>query len=128
MQVGNRNSSGAKRPEVFATDDRWLDIGAFEAPGTWRDSDCRPRLEECPECGGTGLDPGGLSTTDRTDCQMCAGSGWVLRDYLSEALRIVRGRERAAVQREHLLAIIYYFGEVIRAMSSVSEGSSDATW
>jgi hypothetical protein len=76
----------------------------------------------CEACGGTGIDPGGLSACERTDCETCSGSGKEQREYLTEAFRIVTGTEtQIPVSREHLSAVIRHCRELVSAAMSLSE-------
>lgn len=53
------------------------------------------RIQEvCDDCGGSGVDIGGLSATEAVVCPSCDGRGRqiVVRNYLAEALRIAAGQ------------------------------------
>lgn len=62
----------------------------------------------CDDCGGTGIDVGGLNEYQPETCQHCQGSGKesMHRNYLAEAFAVAEGRSMMIAERKHLAALI----------------------
>jgi hypothetical protein len=72
---------------------------------------------DCEECGGSGVDPGGLNAYEPEDCRVCYGSKrqTITRNYLSEAWAITRGDSSRPIERLHLAALDAYSRQVLNA-------------
>ncbi len=83
----------------------------------------------CDDCGGDGVDVGGLDPVNRTDCRRCQGTGkeTLTRSYLAEAFAIAREAPDARViQREHLVALAAYAKLTASSLSQNNLEVSDA--
>ncbi len=83
--------------------------------------------QTCEDCGGTGVETGGLHAIEYEPCGNCNGVGQVLvfRDWLTEAFRIAGpdrpGYRKPIVEREHLTALATYARQVVSAVYSLPE-------
>ena len=82
----------------------------------------------CPDCDGTGSDPGGLDPFYKTECPSCMGFGTLPveeadeeRNWLGEAFQIVLEEECKPVEREHLVAVVKHCRELMSAVMSLPE-------
>ena len=73
--------------------------------------------QDCEECGGSGVDPGGLNAFEPEDCPVCHGTKrqTVTRNYLSEAFAITSGQSDRPIERQHLTALDAYSRQVLNA-------------
>jgi hypothetical protein len=71
----------------------------------------------CDECGGSGVDPGGLNAYGPEDCPVCHGSKrqTITRNYLSEAFAITSGQSDRPIERKHLTALDAYSRQLMNA-------------
>jgi hypothetical protein len=72
---------------------------------------------DCEECGGSGVDPGGLNAHEPEDCRVCHGAKRVTitRNYLGEAFAISSGQSARPIERQHLTALDAYSRQVMSA-------------
>jgi hypothetical protein len=78
----------------------------------------------CSECGGSGLDPGGIDPWGPEPCPVCHGAGTqkVTKNYLAEAFRIVGNPQCAMpVEHAHLVAIVQYCRQIVSAVVGLPE-------
>ena len=72
---------------------------------------------DCEECGGSGVDPGGLNAYEPEDCRVCHGTKrmTITRNYLAEAFALTSGRSDRPIERKHLTALDAYSRQVMSA-------------
>jgi hypothetical protein len=72
---------------------------------------------DCDECGGSGVDPGGLNAYEPEDCPVCHGTKHqtVTRNYLGEAFALASGQSSRQIEREHLAALDAYSRQLMSA-------------
>ena len=70
---------------------------------------------DCEECGGTGVDPGGLNAYEPEDCRVCHGAKrmTITRNDLWEAFAITSGQSDRPIERQHLTAMDAYSRQVL---------------
>jgi len=78
----------------------------------------------CDECGGSGFDPGSIDPWGPESCPACHGAKTqkITRNYLAEAFRNAANPESTRpVERLHLVAIVQYCREAVRAVVGLPE-------
>ena len=78
----------------------------------------------CEECGGSGVDPGGIDPWGPEVCPKCQGAKTqtIVRNYLAEAFQIAGNPDSIrTVERLHLVAVIQHCREAVRAIMSLPE-------
>jgi hypothetical protein len=99
------------------SEDEWDVLEELEHP----DVEFSPYTTEseidCDECGGSGVDPGGLNAYEPEDCPVCHGTKHqtVTRNYLGEAFALASGQSNQPIEREHLVALDAYSRQLMSA-------------
>jgi hypothetical protein len=78
----------------------------------------------CEECGGSGVDPGGIDPWGPEVCPKCQGAKThrITRNYLAEAFQIAANPESTRqIERLHLVAVIQHCREAVSALVSLPE-------
>lgn len=89
---------------------------------------------KCADCGGSGIDIGGIREDDREDCPTCYGSGFEGessivrvasasegRNWLREAFEIVAGKSEVPVEKEHLAVVVEHCRALVSAAFTLPE-------
>ena len=78
----------------------------------------------CEECGGSGIDHGGVDPWDLEPCPLCQGARtqMIIRNYLAEAFQIAANPESIRpVERQHLVAVIHHCRQAVSVLVSLPE-------
>jgi hypothetical protein len=79
---------------------------------------------DCDECGGSGVDPGGIDPWGPELCPGCHGAKTqrITRNYLAEAFQIAANPEcTRRIERQHLVAVIQHCREAVSALVILPE-------
>src|SRR5579859_5364783 len=100
--------------------------GSGEVYDSPHPSDPDVELEKCLVCDGRGYVPN--EQWNPETCEDCGGEGQITRNYLQEALRIVRS-EHCMIEptRKHLVALVRHFSETIPANRETMPATPETT-